>query len=196
MKKVYLLMLALGMVVGSVCAQSNYYQQDKWLVSPGVSFGLIGYNIAGNWAGYNRTGSLIPVSLSVEKGITDLISAGPYIGYYNWGWKDNNSNFYSRGAYTSIGARVSFHLSQVLNDELDMGIDASKWDFYGSVIAGLELQSFSDNILGTESTNTRVRIVVGPVLGIRYKIAPSLGLFLEGGRGSFGVGHFGLTFQL
>ncbi|MDN4166743.1 hypothetical protein QWY31_14625 [Cytophagales bacterium LB-30] len=196
MKKVYLLVLALGLVAGNVHAQSNYYQQDKWLVSPGISFGLIGYNLVGNWAGYSRTGSLVPVSLSVEKGITDLISAGPYVGFYRWGWKDNGSNIFSQGTYTSIGGRVSFHLSQFLNDELEVGIDASKWDFYGSVIAGFELQSFASYNGFDNITDNNVRIILGPVLGIRYKVAPSLGLFLEGGRGSFGVGQFGLTFQL
>lgn len=192
MKKIVLSLMLLGMLLMTKksYAQESTYQKGDKLLYAGVSFGL--YNYGYGWGA--RSGGLIPVNAALEFGVHDKISVGPYLGYasfkydygggYRHGW-----NFYS------FGARGSFHYLSYLNEFLDLNIDESKFDFYATLLAGLEVQRYvAPNYNGSESiyaNNTYVRF--GPFLGFKYMFNDKIGAYLEGGRGALGYGTIGLA---
>lgn len=167
---------------------SSYEQGDK-LLNAGFSLGYYGYGYFGS-----RSGFTLPLNASVEYGITDQISAGPYVGYARWSYRYNDGSGENKYSWTfvTVGARGSFHYTEILNEFLDSDIDEEKWDLYLSLFLGLEFRSYNDDLgLDYYSNDTVVRL--GPNLGFRYYLRRNIGVYFEGGRGTFGWLNFGLA---
>jgi hypothetical protein len=188
-----LLLFALGCVsslllAAPVQAQENAYQAGDNIINLGISLG--GYR-----TGYigTRSAGMIPLSVSVERGINDKFSVGGYAGYASWNY--GTAGYKYGWSYTSVGVRGSFHYLPWLNDNLDLGLDQEKIDLYVSALVGLEFQRLTGEWRGLDYNN-QTEFFVGPVLGIRYMFNPKLGGFFEAGRGALGYGTFGLSLRL
>lgn len=174
-----------------VYAQRAYEPTDK-ILNVGISLGTYGYGYLGT-----RSGGFLPITASLEKGlpdnsgkgITDKISVGGYVGYASWNY---NYAYKFSYKYISFGAKGSFHATELLNESLDLGINADKLDLYGSLLVGMELRRFSSEWTNASYGNT-AHFRIGPVLGARYLFTPKVGAFFEGGRGALGYGTFGVT---
>lgn len=193
MKKFYTLLLTGLLCFGSYSAfsQTSSFREGELSINPGISLGLIGYGF-----GYYGSASFtIPVTVNVSYGITDMFSVGAYAGYMSRSY--GVTGFESRLTVLSFGAQGAFHASAFLNEELDLDINAEKVDLYAKVILGLEPR-FWTNEDGTTSPyySDRVRGRFGPVLGVRYLFKPNLGVYAEGGRGTFGYLTVGLSFRI
>ena len=174
-------------------AASPVFQKGDLMLNAGFSFGLIGY-------GYGYLGSRsfsIPITANMGYGITDEISIGGYVGYYGASYGPSNSRY--RLSNFSFGVQGTFHATPLLNEALDLGIDETKFDYYARLILGYETYSWKYN--GTffseelRSDNDG-RVVFGPVLGVRYLFKPTIGVYIEGGRGAYGWLTMGASFKL
>lgn len=189
MKKILITLTLFFTIVNLSNAQDAYEEGDKIFMA-GVSFGYYGYGFVGS-----RAVSIPPLTAALEFGIHEYISVGPYVGYaswnYNWTTVDYSWNF------LSLGARGSFHYLPLVNDALDLDLDEEKLDFYVTLIAGIEIQSYSGDDLGSiYNYGNDTDVVFGPVLGFKYKFNEKVGAYFEGGRGAFGYGTVGVAIHL
>jgi hypothetical protein len=196
-----LFLLCVMLFSGSVFAQGGAYSKGDKLFNAGISFG--GYNY-GFGHTYARAGAFIPVNASLEFGVHDYISIGPYVGYASWKYDIDWSNsyyYYNTYRFVSVGARASLHYVPLLNEHLDFSINESKWDFYFTLQAGLDFRrSFvasndpDFNTRDWQRMHYRSTVPVGgPFLGFKYLFTPNFGAYLEVGRGAFGYGTLGLS---
>lgn len=189
MKK-YLLVLLIFITPILSKAQGKAYEEGDKIANLGISLGYFGYGYFGD-----RTGFSIPINASLEYGITEEISVGPYIGYARWNYEyfnGLNDTEYS-WTFVSAGARGSFHLTPLINEWGDGDIDEEKFDLYVSAILGLEFRSYKDDFGGNDYYNNETVLRFGPNLGMRYLFTENFGFYVEGGRGTFGWLNFGVT---
>ncbi len=171
-------------------AQDKAYVQGDKILNAGISLGYYGYGYLGD-----RSGVTLPLNASLEYGITEEISAGAYVGYARWSYRYNTG--FGEGEYSwsflTVGARGSFHYTSILNELTDGDINEEKVDLYVSVLLGLEFRSYNDDddLNVYDSNETVLRF--GPNLGVRYLLSKNIGVYLEGGRGTFGWLNFGIT---
>lgn len=192
MKKIYLIVLLISFLAftSAAYAQSNSFRQGELSINPGLSLGVIGYG----YGYYGSVGVALPVVVSVSYGVTENISAGAYLGYM--GRSYGPAGFRDRLTVISFGAQGAFHASTFLNENLDLGIDADKWDLYAKVILGVETRFWTNEAGGTSYYSNGFGLRLGPTLGARYFFQPNLGLYVEGGRGTYGVLTLGLSLRL
>ncbi|MGB3851763.1 MAG: hypothetical protein WA958_17475 [Tunicatimonas sp.] len=205
MKKLFILsFLACGLTFGAQAQNTvrvgdsgggglAYNEGDK-IFMVGVSFGTYGYGL-----GSGRSIGVPPLTAALEFGIHENFSVGPYVGYASWNF--NNFGLDYGWNFLAVGARGSFHYVPVLNEALDLSLDEEKFDFYVTLIIGLEFQSFTgdDNfggVFGENYSNSSTGVQFGPVLGFKYKFNDKFGVYFEGGRGAFGYGTIGLAVHL
>lgn len=194
-KLVYVLSISVMLIAGQqVSAQNDAYNIGDKTVSLGLTLGNYGYGFSGT-----RSISFPPVTLTGEYGFHEYVSAGAFLGFaswkYDWGWFGSNYSY----SYTFIsgGARASFHYLPLVNENLELDIDEEKFDFYLTVIAGLEFQRFKEESdfvtgFGTELDND-VDLVFGPIAGWEYMVTEQIGLFIETGWNAFGYLTFGAS---
>ncbi|MGK7393240.1 MAG: hypothetical protein ACNS62_01665 [Candidatus Cyclobacteriaceae bacterium M3_2C_046] len=197
MKKLFI-SVCLSILVFNLMAQDNQpvaenlaYQKGDNILQAGVTFGYYGYGFAGS-----RSLSVPPLTGSLEFGVNEYFSVGPYVGFASW-----NYDWFAVGDYSynilSLGARGSFHYLPLLNEALDTDFDLEKLDFYVSLLIGLEFQNFSSSVEGfPESYGNDTDFRFGPFVGFRYKFNPNFGVYLEGGANAFGYGTIGVSFHL
>lgn len=161
-----------------------YNKGDK-IFLVGISFGYYGYGIGGS-----RAIGVPPLTAALELGIHEYFSVGPYAGYASWDYGVFGSDFGFQ--IFSVGGRGSFHYVPLLNDALDLNLNAEKLDFYVTLILGLDFQSYTGEFAGL-GFNNETGLVFGPVLGFKYKFNDKFGAYFEGGRGAFGYGTLGLA---
>jgi len=165
------------------------YNKGDMLLQGGISLGYYGYGYSGT-----RTGFTLPLTASFEYGISEYISAGPYAGFARWSYKYYDYKY--SWSFISIGARGSFHYTSFFNEIFDTELDETKYDLYVTLIAGFEIRNFtsSDEFLNDYYSND-VSGVFGPMMGIKYYFNPSFSAYIEGGRGAFGYGNFGVSMK-
>ena len=188
MRKV-LLTIALSMSTLLLPAQNMAYEQGNKLLNAGFSLGYYGYGYFGN-----RSGFTVPLNASLEYGITEQISVGPYAGYARWSYRYNAGFGETKYSWTflAVGARGSFHYTEILNELTDGDINEEKVDLYVSLLLGLEFRSYNDDSdLDYYGNETVFRL--GPNLGVRYLLTRNVGIYVEGGRGTFGWLNLGLA---
>ena len=181
-----LFLVAQNPAVGQSAGGTVDYSTVK-LFSAGISVGSYGYG----WAG-SRTIGFPPLSASLEIGLHEYITAGPFVGFNRWNYRHTNWNY----AWTFIhaGLRGSFHYTGILNELLDGDIDETKLDLYVTLMGGLQLRNYSSTTSGFgDHYSNQIRLFVGPVAGARYYFSDNLAVFVEGGYGSLGALTGGLT---
>ena len=161
-----------------------YNQGDK-IAQLGVSFGSYGYG----FGSIGNRGFTLPVTASLEFGFHEYLSAGPYIGYASW----NYSGLDNRFSIFSAGARGSFHYLPLINDALDLGLDESDWDFYITLMLGIQSYSWRDDFIFAGNLNA-TEFVFSGVVGFRYKFNRNWGVYFEGGRGAIGYATIGASY--
>jgi hypothetical protein len=197
-----LFLLCVMLFSGSAFAQGGAYQKGDKLFNAGFSFGAYNYKIDGT-----RSTGFIPVSASLEFGVHESISVGPYIGYGSWeyyysdkvdGWGQSYSyTAITKASFLSLGGRASWHYLPLLNNELDLNLNESKFDFYATVLAGIEFRNSNSSYSGYMGEGSlrgsSTHFAPGVVLGFKYLFTDKIGAYLETGRGALGYGTLGIT---
>lgn len=192
MKKTITFLCALGVAcLLSFNAQAQYAKGDI-TISPGLSFGLIGYGF-----GYGNGSGFLPLSANAEFSLNDKFAIGPYVGFFSRRYDYFGGNDL-RFTALSFGGRFTVHATPLINNWFDASIDEEKFDLYGTAILGIETYSwnYDDNSVFNDDNLDSGNLILGPVLGARYYFNPKIGAFLELGRGAFGYGTIGVTFKL
>jgi hypothetical protein len=193
-KLVYILSISLLFLAGQqVSAQNDAYNIGDKTASIGLTVGYYGYGFLGS-----RSIGFPPITLTGEYGFHEYVSAGAYLGFASWkyDYSGYGYNYSYRWSFVSAGARATFHYLPLLNENLELDIDEEKFDFYLSVIAGLEFQNYKsdDDIIGVDYSND-VDLAFGPFAGFKYMVNEQLGVFAEGGWNAFGFFTLGASIR-
>jgi hypothetical protein len=126
---------------------------------------------------------LPPLNISYEKGITDNIGVGGYVGYassrYNYSGI-SNYNYHWTYNYIILGVRGAYHYDLFKEPKLDT---------YGGLMVGFNIASarfHSNDPLVDESNYTAPAaggITLSGFVGARYQFKPKLGAYAELGYG-------------
>ena len=188
------------------------YHHEEFRFSVSTSFlrgiGGYGYTLGSLAYGYERRGALMPIQLSLEKGVTETFSMGGLVGYYsngyrfredNFMWYDNRRRTGRMWRYTVVGASGTFHPRPYMDEMAEDGFLPSipeQIDFYGTAALGLVYTSRTDEFRdASNSTSSNIGLSLGISIGGRYYFNDNFAFMVETGRGLFGLGSFGLTYR-
>ena len=174
MKKFILSCVALGAAlilnVNNAQAQEAYEKSSKTL---NLGIGVNSYYSAG-----------IPLGASLEVGVTDEISAG---GQFDFNSGNLGSSAWGYTAYY-IGARGSYHLSEVLN------LNNDKLDVYAGLGLGFRGFKWKDDSYGF-GYNYNSGLNLNYFAGGRYAFNKKLGAFVELGYIGLSNAKLGVSFR-
>ncbi|MFN6944190.1 MAG: hypothetical protein ACK4ND_04520, partial [Cytophagaceae bacterium] len=175
-KLFFIVLLTLASIILENPAKAQAYAPGQLQINAGFSAGLVGYGeYFGHgmwgwvgWGEYRRTG-FVPLFAIVEYGIHKWISIGSYIGYLNRGYRHRTVDRHHRWNFVNLGVRSSFHWAPLMN-EWGLNIDDDRWDFYSSLLIGMEIVRYKNYRIGGGlfQRGTYTRLVPGIVLGTRY----------------------------
>lgn len=181
MKNIFKFLCVIAIVFSATFAsgQSRYIKGDV-LLNAGIGLG------------YYHAGGGVPVLLSAEFSVSDVVSVGPYLGYtswsYNYGFFGNQYRY--RYSFFDIGVRGSYHFSELFE------IRDEKVDVYGGLFLGFLVSSYSgDDFGGDYSDPYAGGLRLGIHAGARYYFSPSVAGYGELGYGIAPL-SLGLTFKL
>ena len=141
---------------------------------------------AGLGLGYSYFGGGVPVLLSLEFAVNDVVSVGPYLGYTSY------SGFRSSYRYSSIdfGIRGSYHFSELFE------IRNEKIDVYGGAFLGYLVTStnYDYSAFGIDNPYPS-RLRLGLHAGTRYYFSEKVSGFGELGFGIAAL-TLGVSFKL
>jgi len=175
------------------------YESNKLYLDIGIR--LPRFSIANNYLyssyGYNRY-SLPNLRANLEYGFSDIISGGAFVGYshYGWKWTDVNGDWNEKHSYLSVGGRMTFHVWNFLNNNLDLNLGVEKLDLYASLMLGALIKTTTDKRPTVTTSNTNLGFYIGPTFGAKYYFTDRTAVFIEGGYGAGSYGIVGLTFKL
>ena len=155
-------------------------QQDLHL---GVGLGTTFYG-----SGYHSV--LPPLNVSYEKGVTENIGVGGYLGYASSRYNYSGYDYHWTYSYIIVGARAAYHYDLFKNPKLDT---------YGGLMLGFNIarsKFHSDNPLYKESDYTSPSsggLTWSGFLGARYQFKEKLGAYAELG---YGVSVLNLVLRL
>jgi len=175
--KNFLKLLCVIALVFSASLASGQARYDKgdFLLNGGIG---LGYYYAGG----------VPLLLSGEWAVTDVITVGPYLGYtsynYNWG-----SGYRWRYTFLDIGVRGSYHFSELFE------IRNEQVDVYGGAFLGFLVSSYSgDSFFGSDNDPYAGGLRLGIHAGVRYFFSEKVAGYAELGYGIAPL-SLGLTFK-
>ncbi len=185
MKTLVLMVIMCVLAQGSpVLAQGSGFTDAKIL---GAGFSLsYGYDYP-----FSRSLSIPPMAAYLEIGMHEYVTAGPFVAFSRWQYRDRMRSF------MTIGGRGSFHLTPFINDWFDATIDEGEWDFYGTMATGFGFRRYGASDYDDESGFFRnVRFFIGPAVGARYYLADPVAVYAELGVGPLGALTFGVSVDL
>ena len=196
MKKIFTLLIVFTFVYQLSASESGLFQKDTVestgyegvsLLGGGLFIGYYGYGFFGT-----RSLSIPPFNAYYEFGVHEYVTLGPFAGMGRWDYRYINSDY--SWTFYHLGARGSFHLTNIINEVLGGDIDEEKIDWYVSILSGLEIRNFNSQTFPELYDNT-VRIFIGPITGVRYYLGDNFAIYAEGGRGALGVLSFGVSLK-
>lgn len=196
MKKIFALLVVFTFAYHLSAAESGLFQKDTLeskgydgvsLLGGGLFLGYYGYGFFGN-----RSLSVPPFNAYYEFGVHEYVTIGPFVGMGRWDYRYINSDY--TWTFYHLGARGSFHLTNIINELLDASIDEDKIDLYISILSGIEIRNFNSQSFPDLYDNS-LRFFVGPITGVRYYLGNSFAVYAEGGRGALGVLSFGVSLK-
>lgn len=181
------LTLAFLLSLSTVQAQGESFREGDLLISPGISLGYY----------YGNTFT-VPLSLSVEVGLSEFIGIGAFADYAQYSYRYPGFASYN---ITSIGfgALGSFHYWGLI-DELAEGLDLKSdvFDLYATLTLGYRVttENWEGSNIPPTTNNEIDAFGLGGYFGGRYYLTEKFAIFAEGGRGFSGNSRFGLTIRL
>lgn len=141
---------------------------------------------AGIGLGYYYAGG-VPILVSGEFAVNDVISVGPYFGYtsYNYGYFASGYKF----SFIDFGVRGSYHFNELFE------IRNEKIDVYGGAFLGYVVSTYPREFKDYNIDPYPGRVRLGIHAGIRYFFAESIAGYAELGAGIAPL-SLGLTFKL
>ena len=151
----------MALMVTSADAQTQSVKGINY-VNAGIGIGTFGFNGTGG----------LPVTIGYDRGITDQISVGAYLGMvrtkyaYDYKYK-----------YTIFGVRGSYHFNELLE------IENPKIDLYGGVAINYRNYTLKYDVEGVHQKYSGSTVGVGIHAGGRYFFTEQFGAYAELGYG-------------
>ncbi|TAJ10269.1 hypothetical protein DMA11_19215 [Marinilabiliaceae bacterium JC017] len=195
MKKIWLLILCCVPIVAL-----GQYKKGEWSVSPKISFAK--HADDRDWSSYSIV-KMPPLSVAVEKGLTDYFSAGGYVGYYADKYTNDTlkTTVYKYNTFTT-GVMGTLHWAGWLEKTLNYKVFLGDWDFYLSGVFKMvwherkeehvwheEKQAFLDD------SDSKFSLEVRPIMGVRYFVSDNFSMLVEVGTGNLGMVTSGVTWR-
>ncbi len=143
---------------------------------------------AGIGLGYYYAGG-VPLLLSGEFAVNDVISIGPYLGYTSYNYNYTFGGYKYRYTFLDLGVRGSYHFSELFE------INNDKVDVYGGAFLGFLISSYSGDIYSGYSDPYTGGLRLGIHAGVRYFFSEKVAGYGELGYGIAPL-SLGVTFKL
>lgn len=193
---------AIAMTTFQTSAQSTHEKGD-FLLNPSVTLGWYDYGY-----GLNRVSAIPPVGLNFEYHLNDIFGLGMEGTYMSRKYEDFNPTAFTNSfeyRYQALSARLSFHyldlLRQWFPDELSSE-SLDKVDLYVTASAGYQWVNTKQSWRTGDATATpnealyfESSYISNFAAGARYYLSDNFGVFLEGGRNTFGWVKIGATLK-
>jgi hypothetical protein len=138
---------------------------------------VIGKSYLGPRVGLGVHGSSFALGAGYEYGVTEDISVGALIDYYQWSY-DAWVGYGGKYTYVVVGAQGNYHFGKLLKWD-------SKLDPFGGVVLAYENVSWKwDNRSYPGWSASSSGLVFGGQAGIRYFVSPTVALY---GQAGFGI---------
>lgn len=201
MKKKALLGVLILILSGS--AVRAQFSKGDVLFSAGASFGNYGYFGSSTWiiGDYNYM-FIPPVVAKLEIGIHDYLGVGAFGGLQFRKYTSKlNSAYHQYYSYISGGAIGSFHFTELLAENLDIG-NLEELDMYLTTTMRLEFSTYESSYYYDPATKTYIsysKTDVSPRwgggLGFRYFFTKNMAVFGEIGSCNLGYLTLGGTIK-
>ncbi|MFH2141746.1 MAG: hypothetical protein ABIJ97_04945 [Bacteroidota bacterium] len=185
-------------LMASISIVNAQFTKGNILISAGISFGDYWYFGNTVWVANTYNYLFIPpVVAKLEIGVHEYLGIGAFGGIQYRKYKNKiNSSYYHNYSYISGGVMGSFHFTQLLSENLDLG-NLEELDMYISTTVRLEFTQYQSSYYYDTATNTYITHTdnyikprFGAGLGLRYYFAKNLAIFAE--LGSCNLGYFTL----
>ena len=138
---------------------------------------VMGKSYLGPRIGIGVNGSSLALGAGYEYGVTEDISVGALIDYYQWSY-DAWAGYGGKYTYIVFGAQGNYHFGKLLKWD-------SKLDPFAGVVLGYENVSWKwDNQVFTGYSASASGLVFGGQAGLRYFVSPTVALY---GQAGFGI---------
>jgi hypothetical protein len=189
--KLMVVVLFVSFLACTTSVNAQTFEKGDVLISPGLGLGLygVGYGI----------GFAVPLTLNVDVGVSDYVSAGGFVSHWGKTW---DYSLYGKYKFrsTHAGVRGSFHWGKYLKEELDIDLIPEKMDLYVTGWLGFNVRKAtwvpSDNSsIFTNDLGWENRAQAGAQLGARYFPKKNLGFFAEWGGTPAAYSNWGITIK-
>lgn len=166
--------------------------RNRNLIGSGITLIPYGYGHIGD-----RNIDFPPLSIYLETGLHDNITAGPFLGYARYNYADFDEPSIYSWSITSAGLRSSLHITRFLNNIFGFDVNENRTDWYVTLLLGMEYRRFSsaDGAYADRYSN-EFNLLFGPMGGVRYYLGNNFAFYLEAGRGNLGIIAAGISFRL
>ena len=196
------LIAILAMTTFQTSAQSSHEKGD-FLLNPSVTLGWYDYGY-----GLNRVSAIPPVGLNFEYHLSDIFGLGLEGTFMSRKYEDFNPTAFTYNyeyRYQAVSARLSFHYLDLLRkwfpDELSSE-SLDKVDLYFTASGGYQWINTKQSWRTGDATATpnealyfESSYISNFAAGARYYVTDNFGVFLEGGRNTFGWVKIGATLK-
>lgn len=180
---------------------SGQFKNKDWYVSPKISFA--DYSDRNDWNGYSIT-KIPPVSLGVEKGVTDFLSVGGLLGYSRDKYvNDTLSTNIHRYADFALGGTANVHFAGWIEEWTNYSVFLGDWDLYVGLSALMRWHNTKEEDVWNEDleefnnhSSKEFAVKVRPMVGVRYFVNDNFCMMIEVGHGNMGLVTTGLTFRI
>lgn len=177
------------------------YRQEAWTISPKISFA--DYSDQKSWQNYSIS-KVPPVSVFVEKGINNFLSAGGFAGYSGDKYTNDTIPTNVMRYRTFItGAVATIHYAHWIEQLSGHSIFLGDFDFYVSGAMQLAFNSTNEQSVWdpdeedfNDYKSSEVKFRTRPIFGIRYFITDRFCMLAEVGKGNPGMITTGVTWVL
>ncbi len=167
MKNIFKILCVVALVFStSFASGQGRYDKGDFLLNAGIG---LGYYYAGG----------VPILLSGEWAVSDVISVGPYLGYtsYNYNYGFFGTRYKYRYTFFDLGVRGSYHFSELFE------IANDKVDVYGGAFLGFVVSSYSGDNASGFSDPYASGLRLGLHAGARYFFSEKVAGYAELGYG-------------
>ena len=180
--------------------EAQFSNKDIY-ISPKISFA--DYSDRNDWDGYSIH-KVPPISLTVEKGVTDFLSVGALIGYsrdkYVNDTLSSNKHIYSDFV---LGSVTNVHFAGWIEEWTNYKVFLGDWDLYAGMGLLFKWQNGEANDVWKEELNqlessnsSSFDIKFRPLVGVRYFVNDNFCMLVEVGHGNMGLVTTGITFRI
>ncbi len=196
--KRFILILLVAAVGEAVYGQ---FSNKDWYISPKISFA--DYSNRHDWDGYSIQ-KVPPISVALEKGLTDYLSAGALMGFSRDKYRNDtlatNVHRYSEFAF---GGVANIHFAGWIEKWSNYKVFLGDWDFYAGLSLLMKWKNASEDDVWNEelqqlqsSKTSDFNFSVSPLVGVRYFVNDNFCMLFEVGPGNMGFVTTGITFRI